>query len=289
MWQQSRLNGCRFAMTGAITVTKYTIAAWSSLSAYALRQSRQISHFIDANLRRIMIGWLVAVALLGAAKIAVLGHLIPQATSWADLPRLMLPYALIGLSPLLALYLGSRAFPSADHCTQPSIRFARLGHWQQLRADRARRIEGYGIEGFLASLVAGLLISILVRLSEYALAMPAIPVRAPGWASALFYVMTLDLVSLSFLYSLCLVMALRGAPLFPRMLVYTWLYDLMMQLLIAKYAVAAGDMPGDVAAALHSYLDTNVKKVLISTAIWLPYLVMSKRINLTFRHRLRIA
>ena len=135
-------------------MTKFTIAAWSSLSAYALLQSRQISHFIDTNLRRIMIGWFVVAALLGAAKIAVLGHVIPQATTWSDLPRLMLPYALIGLSPLLALYLGSHAFPSADQCTQPSIRFARLGQWQQLRADRARRSEGYGIEGFLASLCA---------------------------------------------------------------------------------------------------------------------------------------
>lgn len=270
-------------------MTQYSIAAWSSLSAYALRQSRQIAEFITANLRRIMIGWMIAVALLGAAKIAMLGRIIPQATSLADMPRLMLPYVLIGLSPLLALYLGSRAFPSAEQSTQPSIRLARLGRWHQLGPEHARRAEGYGIEGFLASLVAGLLISILIRLSEYALAMPAIPAGAPAWASALFHVMTLDLVTLSFLYSLCLVMALRGAPLFPRMLVYTWLYDMLMQLLIAKYAVAAGDMPGDIAAALQSYLDGNIKKVLISAAIWLPYLLLSNRINLTFRHRLRIA
>ena len=270
-------------------MTKYPKAAWSWLSAYALRQSRQIARFIDANLRRIMIGWMVVVALLGAAKIAMLGQILPQSISLPSLPQLMLPYALIGLSPLLALYLGSRAFPPAEQSSQPSIRLARLGRWQQLRPENASRVAGYGIEGFLASLVAGLLISILIRLSEYALAMPAVPAGAPAWASALFRVMTVDLVTLSFLYSLCLVMALRGAPLFPRMLIYTWLYDMMMQLLIAKFAIAGGDMPGDVAAALHSYLDGNIKKVLISAAIWLPYLLMSNRINLTFRHRLRIA
>ena len=32
-------------------------------------------------------------------------------------------------------------------------------------------------------------------------------------------------------------------------------------------------------------LDGNVKKVLISVALWLPYLLMSKRVNVTFRHR----
>jgi hypothetical protein len=282
-------KGWPLANTKAITVTKYSKAAWSWLSAYALRQSRQIAQFIEAMLPRIMIGWMVVVALLGAAKIFALGHAIPQSVSLPELPRLILPYGLIALSPLLALYLASRAFPSAEHGTQPSIRLARFGRWQELGPENARRADGYGIEGFLASLVAGLLISILIRLSEYALAMPAIPVRAPAWASALFYVMTLDLVTLSFLYSLCLVMALRGAPLFPRMLVYTWLYDLLMQLLIAKYAVAAGDLPTDIAAVLSSYLDGNLKKVLISVAIWLPYLLVSTRINLTFRHRLRTA
>jgi hypothetical protein len=32
-------------------------------------------------------------------------------------------------------------------------------------------------------------------------------------------------------------------------------------------------------------LDGNVKKVLISIALWLPYLLMSRRVNVTFRHR----
>ena len=31
--------------------------------------------------------------------------------------------------------------------------------------------------------------------------------------------------------------------------------------------------------------DGNVKKVLISTCLWLPYLLLSKRVNVTFRHR----
>jgi hypothetical protein len=41
-----------------------------------------------------------------------------------------------------------------------------------------------------------------------------------------------------------------------------------------------------VATALHGVLEGNVKKVLISVALWLPYLLLSKRVNVTYRHRI---
>jgi hypothetical protein len=40
-----------------------------------------------------------------------------------------------------------------------------------------------------------------------------------------------------------------------------------------------------VASALHTLLEGNVKKVLISMALWLPYLLLSTRVNVTYRHR----
>ena len=43
--------------------------------------------------------------------------------------------------------------------------------------------------------------------------------------------------------------------------------------------------PEKVAHALQGLLTGNVWKVLISIAIWLPYLLLSKRVNVTFRHR----
>lgn len=262
---------------------------WDRTCRYALAQSRLIAAFIENNVGRLLACWIGAVALVSAGKLAVLYQFLPQAFSPSSVPWLIAPYAAVALAPVLAIALVRRAFPADAPPVQPDIRLARIGRWHQLDGQRARTADGYGIEGFLASLVAGLVLSILVRLLEYAAAMPAVPLHAPAWATALFTAMTLDLVLLSFLYATCLAMALRGAPLFPRMLVYTWLYDILMQLLIARYAMAAGDLPSDIAGPLQEYLTTNVKKVLISVAIWLPYLLLSKRINLTFRHRIAAA
>ena len=98
--------------------------------------------------------------------------------------------------------------------------------------------------------------------------------------------LTLDVVLLSSLYVVAFVAALRRVPLFPRLLAAIWLIDLAMQLGIAQAVTAAGDLPNEVAGVLHTLLAGNVKKVLISVALWTPYLLMSKRVNITFRRRL---
>jgi hypothetical protein len=74
--------------------------------------------------------------------------------------------------------------------------------------------------------------------------------------------------------------------LFPRLLVAIWLIDLAMQLLTAQLVAGAPGLPAAVAGALQSVLDGNVKKVLISVGLWLPYLLLSTRVNVTFRHRI---
>ena len=79
--------------------------------------------------------------------------------------------------------------------------------------------------------------------------------------------------------------ALRRAPLFPRLLVAIWTGDLAMQLLTAQMVAAAGDLPASVGAALTGLLDGNIKKTLISVALWLPYLLLSRRVNVTYRGR----
>jgi hypothetical protein len=98
--------------------------------------------------------------------------------------------------------------------------------------------------------------------------------------------MTVDVVLMSSLYTIAFVAALRKVPLFPRLLAAIWALDLAMQFLTAELVANTPDLPPAVGTALASLLEGNVKKVLISVALWLPYLLLSKRVNVTYRHRL---
>jgi len=129
------------------------------------------------------------------------------------------------------------------------------------------------------------MLNVPVRAAEYMTAMPPLPEAAPRWLSALHFAMTFDVVLFSSLYMIAFVAALRRVPLFPRLLAAIWLADLTMQLVTAQLVTRAGDLPPAVASALHALLEGNVKKVLISIAIWLPYLLLSTRVNVTYRHR----
>jgi hypothetical protein len=51
---------------------------------------------------------------------------------------------------------------------------------------------------------------------------------------------------------------------------------------------ATPDLPIEVAQALQPFVTGNLQKVLISVTLWLPYLLVSRRVNLTFRHRVRV-
>jgi len=44
-------------------------------------------------------------------------------------------------------------------------------------------------------------------------------------------------------------------------------------------------VPDIVVEPLLKLLDGNITKVAISAVIWLPYLLLSERVNLTYRHR----
>ena len=103
---------------------------------------------------------------------------------------------------------------------------------------------------------------------------------------AIFVAMTADVVIMSFFYMVAFVMALRSIPLFPRMLLYAWLVDVFMQLIIASYVAGIGTVPARVETPLIALLQGNVTKVLISVAVWMPYLIMSQRVNLTYRSRI---
>jgi hypothetical protein len=234
---------------------------------------------IEDGLPRIMTIWF-ALAMTGCAiRIA--------ASPLRAMPDLstFTPYILLVGGPLLSMGIALYWFRQADQLPQPVYRLAVAGRWRDVSANEARRHPLYGSSGIMVSLLVGMLLNVPVRALEYLAAMPALAGHVPEWLSTLRFVMTLDVVLLSSLYTIAFVAALRRVPLFPRLLAAIWLVDVTMQLGIATAVAGTHGLPLPVADALHTLLDGNVKKVLISVCLWLPYLLLSKRVNVTFRHR----
>ena len=87
-------------------------------------------------------------------------------------------------------------------------------------------------------------------------------------------------------YAVAFAAALRRSPVFPTFLMAIWSADIATQLGIANVVTRSTHLPADVAMALHQLLEGNVTKVLISVCLWLPYLLLSTRVNVTYRQRL---
>ena len=198
----------------------------------------------------------------------------------------LLPYILLILAPFASIVLALRWFADGDRQAQPEIRLARVGRWKTVTRSEARLHSLYGAGGIMVSLLVGMLINVPFRALEYLGAMPAITGVVPPWLDILHTMMTLDVVMMSSLYAIAFVAALRHAPMFPRLLVAIWGLDLAMQLATAELVAGTPGLPAPVAEALHNLLDGNVKKVLISIGLWLPYLLLSKRVNVTYRSRI---
>lgn len=235
---------------------------------------------IEAGLGRIMLLWLVLAGLATALRIAtspIPGGL--QATTFA-------PYVLLILAPLASMALALRWFADGDRQAQPALRLARIGAWRNLPLAVAARHKLYGTGGFMVSLLIAMLLNVPVRAMEYLAAMPALSGPVPDWLSALHLMMTVDVVLLSSLYTITFVAALRRVPTFPRLIAAVWMLDLAMQAATARLMSGMADLPSGVAGPLHSLLEGNVLKVMASIAVWLPYLLLSKRANVTFRNRI---
>jgi hypothetical protein len=179
-----------------------------------------------------------------------------------------------------------RWFARGDELPQPVVRTAMIGRWRSVPREEAHRHALYGAGGIMVSLLVGMMLNVPVRAAEYLAAMPPLPAEAPRWLSVMHLALTFDVVLFSSLYMVAFVAALRHVPLFPRLLLAIWMADLSMQLLTAKIVASTGDLPVPVASALHTLLDGNVKKALLSMALWLPYLILSRRVNVTYRHRI---
>jgi len=235
---------------------------------------------IDNRLDDILKYWLLIAGLASAARIATASHSVPLA-SFSTFASYMLLVAAPFASTLLAL----RWFADGHLQPQPATRLARFGRWISVDRNEAERHPLHGTSGIMVSLIVGMMLNVPVRAAEYLAAMPPMPAAAPRWLSVLHFAMTFDVVVFTSLYMVAFVAALRRVPLFPRLLVAIWLADLAMQLATAQM-VSSTHLPVSVAAALQTLLMGNVKKVLISMALWLPYLILSTRVNVTYRQRI---
>jgi hypothetical protein len=236
---------------------------------------------LDTRLDRILIYWLLTSGLIATARLSFTPHSFPIASF-----STFASYMLLIVAPFASTLLALRWFADGSRQPQPTTRLAIVGKWHPLRLDQAKRHRLYGTSGIMVSLLVGMMLNVPVRAIEYIVAMPPLPAVSPPWLSALHFGMTFDAVLFSSLYMIAFVAALRRVPLFPRLLLAIWLGDLAMQLVTAKLVMSAGGVPPAVASALEAILSGNTKKVLISMALWLPYLLLSTRVNVTYRHRI---
>ncbi len=203
---------------------------------------------------------------------------------FADCLPILLPYLAIAVAPLAGYLLATAGFPRSFQPATLTL-FPSLGVWRKLDPCEAQRHPLFGPAGFMASLLVGLLLNVVMRGVEFLMAVPAISAGGPDWAQALFLLAAGDVAVMSFVYMICFAMALRSIPLFPRLLAFAWLLDVFLQLFIAHSLGTIGDLPTAVGKPLGVVLFGNIQKVLISAFVWLPYLLLSDRANVTFRHR----
>jgi len=201
-----------------------------------LQRSISLVRFLDLRIDMLISFWITVVVVAGAAKV-LSAPIAPR--DWGEALGLLLPYLVIALAPFAGYRVAAGSFPRGLLPAQPGIRLARIGQWHQLDVIAARSNPLFGPAGFMASLLLGIILNVPVRTMEYLAAIPAVNSSAPGWAQLLFNLMTLDVLVMNFFYMVCFVMALRSVPLFPRMLLFAWILDLVIQLGIAHQLARA--------------------------------------------------
>lgn len=250
----------------------------TAISQHLHARSATLLVSLETRLGHILVGWLVVAGLASALRI---GFSLPR--GGIEISS-VLPYLLVVLAPLVTARLALRWFQDGDAIAQPATRLALIGKWRNVSLAEARSHHLYGTSGIMVSLMMGMLVNIAIRGAEYFTAMPPIPALAPHWLLSLRLALTLDVVLFTSLYMVAFVAALRRAPLFPFLLAAIWVADLAMQCLIAQ-TLGNEALPAGVGISLHDLLSGNIKKVLISITLWLPYLLLSKRVNVTYRLR----
>lgn len=251
------------------------------LNARSMAFTRQL----EDGLPRLMFWWIILASFACGLRVAF--SATPVVSMASHVAQLM-PYVLVVGAPAVSMMLALRWFPRDAEFAQPETRLALWGRWQGIAPAHAKAMPHYGAAGLMASLLLGMLLNVPVRTLEFLAAIPALGDSPPQWLRLVFGLMLIDVVLFSSLYVIACVGALRHVPLFPRMLGAIWSLDLLMQIVMARLADGVIQFPPPVAHALIDLLDGNLKKVLISAAIWCPYLLLSRRVNLTYRCRIPV-
>jgi hypothetical protein len=264
-----------------------TKAGLSALGAWVRgieRGSQAVPRLLGRNIETIAVVW---ACLFLFASLPVVKASPTPAHGVVQALLLACPYVLAAMAPLAGLRLAIRAFPQGLLIAAPKLRLSAWGRWRKLSVVEAHAHPRFGPAGFMASLLIGLLLNIAVRSFEFLAAVPALGQPAPQWGQALFLLMAADLIVMTFFYMICFVLALRSVPHFLKVMLFTWALDLFIQLLIAWQLGAITGLPGAVADPLSALLYGNIQKVLIGMFVWLPYLILSQRVNVTYRQRVR--
>jgi hypothetical protein len=261
---------------------RHWLNRWGAVLA---ERSRRLVLGLARRMEIVILIWLVVFGVAAALRTA---SALTPIRGLVDFAEIFLPYALAALAPIAGYRIAMAAFPGGTLPAQPGLRLARYGRWRAIGPLNARAHPAFGPYGFMASLMIGMLLNVVVRSFEFLLAVPAMNHLAPAWGARIFQIMAFDVIAMNFLYAVCFVMALRSIPLFPRMLLVVWTLDLFMQVAIASSVAGLADVPPSVALALGDLLSSNVIKVLISMTVWLPYLLLSERVNVTYRSRMGV-
>lgn len=257
-------------------------AAIQAIRIKAFHKSVRLVAPLEDKIRTLLLGWTIAVSLVCLARI--LSPVTP-ADGLSSAMILIVPHMLILASPFFAYWAANSLIPRGTDFAQPEIRLSRLGSWRAMDALSVRRHPAFGPVGIMASLLIGMLLNVPVRTAEFMAAVPAMTGSAPIWGQMIYFAMATDLIAMNFLYTFCFFMALRRMPFFPRMLLLTWGLDVVSQLLCAQFVSGAPGLPPQVAAAIVLLLESNLQKAFISIAVWMPYLILSERVNVTYRWR----
>lgn len=246
-------------------------------------RSLAVPSFLERRILEVVAVWIALAGLGALVRMAIPASPVHNVI---DAWPMILAYTAIIIAPIAGLWLAMSAY-SGQRARQPlDFHLSFLGKWRQMTALEAEGHPMFGPVGFLASLLVGLVLNVVVRTGEFFVAVPAMSVHAPDWALTLFFVMSADVIIMNFFYMAAFVMALRSVPLFPRMLLFVWLTDILMQLVIANQIAKVSSLPVEVVEPLVTLLEGNLTKVSISFAIWVPYLLLSERANVTYRSRL---